>query len=270
MPELPEVENVRRTLCGGLLGRPIYRVRVLRSDVVHGQTGPAGLLCGQKISSIERRGKQLALVGENGRCVCIHLGMTGALVLAAARQSRPEHTHVIWSLPGRQLRFQDPRRFGGIWTFSHHSQLSEQRWRNLGHDALSIRSCELMKRLARTRRCIKAALLDQGIIAGLGNIYVDELLFSCRLNPFCPASTLQGKQIQRLVRHMRQLLRRAIAAGGSTLRDYVDAHGHRGSYQSQHRVYGRATKPCVRCHQCLSVATVGGRRTVWCSHCQIP
>jgi len=122
--------------------------------------------------------------------------------------------------------------------------------------------------LSRTRRGLKAALLDQALIAGLGNIYVDELLFACGLHPLVPAHQVNPAQLPGVVRRMRRLLGRAIEAGGSSLRDYRDADGRPGSYQCCHKVYGRAGLPCARCGRSLASAPVAGRTTVWCPACQ--
>jgi len=160
------------------------------------------------------------------------------------------------------------RRFGGVWTFPDRAALAAERWHRLGPDALAVRPAELNAGLGRTGRPIKAALLDQQVVAGLGNIYVDELLFAARLAPHARADGLDLPAVQRLVRQMRRLLRRAIDAGGSTFRDYVDAAGEAGRFQQSHRVYGRAGLGCRRCGRPLGSTLVAGRTTVWCPRCQ--
>lgn len=272
MPELPEVENVCRSLRPRVEGVRCRAVRVRRADVVTGDRHPKALLAGQRIESVRRQGKQIALVGEAGTVVCVHLGMTGSLVVDARRsgRTRSPHDHVAWSLDcDRQLVFRDPRRFGGIWTFPDIDALTAARWSDLGPDALVIRPRDLHQRLAGTRRALKAALLDQTLIAGLGNIYVDELLFRCGLAPTRPTWTLSPAQVRRLVAAMRRLLHRAIDCGGSTVRDYVDGHGVCGRFQLQHHVYGRGEQPCTRCGQALARTQVAGRTTVFCRACQV-
>lgn len=307
MPELPEVERVRLTLAQQVLGRKVQRVQLLRADVVHPPTAlekgadphvpphthmppatPAELLAGRRLARLDRHGKQLTLIADDGRCVCIHLGMTGSLqwhspasdsspsppdARRAARGADPAdpspHTHLIWCLDdGSAIHFRDPRRFGGLWTFPTVETMHAQRWHRLGSDALTITPTGLHQRLRTTRRPLKAALLDQHIIAGLGNIYVDELLFALGLHPARAADTLALNEVQALVRRMRTLLHRAIAAGGSTLRDYVDGNGSRGNFQKRHQVYGRAGQPCQRCHQTLTATPIAGRTTVLCTSCQ--
>ena len=168
------------------------------------------------------------------------------------------------------MRFTDPRRFGGLWTFAQLDVLIDQRWAALGPDALTVTPNELYRRLSATRRSLKAALLDQGLLAGLGNIYVDELLFGTRLHPLTPADTVDRSLAGSLVRRMRTLLTRAIERGGSSLRDYIDGQGERGTQQNHHRVYGRSGQRCYRrsCPAVICCDQVAGRTTAWCPGCQ--
>ena len=276
MPELPEVETVRRSLEPCLMGRTIQAVELLRPDVVTGSATPAALLVGQTVTALQRHGKQLAMVGsqrgKNGspaRCICVHLGMTGSLRYFQGRTPPGRHNHVVWQLQGGgRVLFADPRRFGGLWTFASRAALLERRWAVLGPDALTVSPTLLHARLMGTRRPLKSALLDQSVVAGLGNIYVDELLHACGLHPCTPAGTLTFAQVGPLVRRMRRLLGRAIEAGGSTVRDYVDGTGRQGGFQLRHQVYGRAGEQCRGCGAVLEQLIVGGRTTVFCSGCQ--
>lgn len=280
MPELPEVENVRLGLLHTVVGQHIVSVSIRRPDVIHGPRRPNDLLSGRTVAQIERSGKQLALQSgclddrkraNNAPCVCVHLGMTGSLrYYTSGIDFKPDlHTHVIWRLEnGGQMAFRDPRRFGGLWTYASAGELFSQRWSRLGEDALTITATQLHAGLQRIRRPMKAALLNQGLIAGLGNIYVDELLFACGLSPFQPASEISMRQVCRLVPRMRRLLRQAIRSGGSTLRDYVDVQGRSGGYQHRHAVYGRSGQPCPCCGLSLSRSRIAGRTTVWCTSCQ--
>ena len=273
MPELPEVENVRLGLVHTVVGQRIVGVTIRRADVVEGLCNPAGLLRGQTIARIDRLGKQLALVADTSDepCVCVHLGMTGSLRYYPAEQMlKPDaHTHVTWRLEnGGHLAFRDPRRFGGLWIFPSVSALQATRWSRLGEDALAIAPGRLHAQLKRTRRPTKSALLDQAVVAGLGNIYVDELLYGCRISPLRPACDLTLPEVRGLVGRMRRLLNRAVRAGGSTLRDYVDVGGRSGGYQLQHKVYGRSGEACLRCDRPLCTTTASGRTTVYCGSCQ--
>ncbi|MEM6259172.1 MAG: bifunctional DNA-formamidopyrimidine glycosylase/DNA-(apurinic or apyrimidinic site) lyase [Planctomycetota bacterium] len=286
MPELPEVECVRLSLERLVVGRLVASVRVIRADVVAGPTSPGALLVGDRVSGVVRHGKQLAIVATGGGCVSVHLGMSGQLCVAGIKKPAepteqrttgvsgsdwPAHTHVVWHLDGgHAIRFTDPRRFGGVWTFDDLDQLIKTRWSRLGPDALTITPSQLWKGLSQTRRALKAALLDQHVVAGLGNIYVDELLFKAKLNPMVPVDRLDREFVPGLIRRMKTLLYGAIQRGGSSLRDYVDAENQRGTQQEHHRVYGRAGLRCMRrgCSGWIKTGQVAGRTTAWCPVCQ--
>ncbi|MCE9589999.1 MAG: bifunctional DNA-formamidopyrimidine glycosylase/DNA-(apurinic or apyrimidinic site) lyase [Planctomycetes bacterium] len=273
MPELPEVERVRRSLAERVVGRRVERVMLRRADIVEGDRSPAALLAGRVITGIERHGKQMAIVTDTGRCICVHLGMTGSLCYEPATRGEKgegkKHVHVVWTLDaGDRFEFRDPRRFGGVWTFPDRDTLVRDRWSLLGRDALAIEAGELHAALGDSRRPIKAALLDQAVVAGLGNIYVDELLFTCGVHPLTPARRVSAAVVEAMTRAMRALLARSIEAGGTTLRDYVDANGQAGGFQSQHQVYGRRGEGCRVCGIALRSRVLAGRMTVWCPTCQ--
>ena len=164
--------------------------------------------------------------------------------------------------------FRDPRRFGGLWCYASRESMEAERWSRLGPDALSIDARTLSKRLGRTRRAIKAALLDQRLLAGLGNIYADEILFAARIHPLSRSASIPPAHCRRLAETIRRVLRQAITAGGSTLRDYVDGQGRPGTYVLRHLVYGRRGKPCARCRRPLRSRPVAQRTTVYCPSCQ--
>ncbi len=266
MPELPEVETVRRGVEAAALGQVIQAVRVKRRDVVQGRPQA---MAGHRLSAALRHGKQLALVTDAGPLACVHLGMSGSLCVEPASTPRAKHTHLVWVLAnGQELRFRDPRRFGGVACFADRQALHKVRWHALGPDATTITPADLHRRLNATRRVLKAALLDQNLVAGLGNIYVDELLFAARLSPLMPGCAVDRSQAKRLVARMRPLLARAVKAGGSSLRDYVGADGASGAFQNNHQVYGRGGLPCPRCGQDLSAMAIAQRTSVWCGGCQ--
>ncbi|MHC4947515.1 MAG: bifunctional DNA-formamidopyrimidine glycosylase/DNA-(apurinic or apyrimidinic site) lyase [Planctomycetota bacterium] len=274
MPELPEIEHLRRQLEPILVGARVVGVRLDRRDVVRGRVRRGRLLDGRTIAGLRRHGKQLALVGDDDDgVVCIHLGMSGQLRFDRdAAPADERHVHCRWQLrtpagPG-ELRFRDPRRFGGLWLFPDLETLADVRWSKLGPDALAIGGPELARRLAGRRRPIKSALLDQSIVAGVGNIYADEALFAAGLHPATPAGALGAPDATRLARAIRTILRQAVRAGGSTLRDYADATGRPGGYARRHRVYGRGGAPCGRCGTLLSVGILAQRTTTFCPQCQ--
>jgi len=285
VPELPEVETIRRTLEARVLGRTIRQVKLWRADMVHqsragdgawirrgdrrrARNAPGALLKGETIEALERRGKQLAIVSRRGPALVVHLGMTGQLVCTGTGDKDRKHVHIEWTLSdGARLIFRDPRRFGAVGVFVDRAAL-ERAWDTLGPDAAAIGASELRERLRWTRRAIKCALLDQHVIAGIGNIYADEALFEARIRPRRVTSRLKDEEVERLARAIRDVLARAIEAKGSTLRDYVDGSGKRGGFQLEHRVYGRAGLACVRCSRRLKSEIVAQRTTVWCGACQ--
>lgn len=275
MPELPEVETVRLGLAQ-IVNVPIQRCRVNRRDVVRdlterrrGTLDLADLLQCDKISSTRRHGKQLALIGHAGRVVLIHLGMSGQLlVLAPGERVEGGHAHVAWSFTdGRRLVFRDPRRFGGVWLLLDQAALDD-RWSRLGVDGLSATGQVLNERLARSRRSVKAVLLDQQAIAGVGNIYADEGLFNACINPARLCSSLNTDDWARLAQSLQRVFRAGLQAGGSTLRDYRRPDGSSGQGSAGHLVYGRSGLPCTRCGQVLASGLLAQRTTVWCSRCQ--
>lgn len=283
MPELPEVETLRRSLEPDLLGRTILRATVRRRDMLVAPGDPPGgfsrsrseqspvplragwMLEGMNINALMRRGKQLAI--ECGQAaIVIQLGMTGSACVVDAEADAPAHTHVLWRLEnGRSLAFSDPRRFGCVRLLPDGTRAL---WAALGPDALSVRGSALAARLVRTARPIKAALLDQAVVAGVGNIYADEALFAARIPPALRADRLDAASSRVLAREIRRILRAAIERGGSTIRDYRDASGNAGGYQLVHKVYGRGGEPCRRCRTALAQSQVAQRTTVWCPRCQ--
>jgi len=175
--------------------------------------------------------------------------------------SRPKHCHIEWDLVnGDRIGFIDPRRFGELWTFGGYQDLLQSRWSTLGDDALLITLTALSKRLACTTRPLKTALLDQNLIAGLGNIYVDELCFNCKIRPDRIASEMINLKIsQKLVREMRKLLKQAIKQDGSILRDYVMVNGQSGQFQNLHKIYGRTGQHL--CHLLVAIAKDASSRS---------
>lgn len=267
MPELPEVQTVVNTLRPWLIGATVRKVRLKRTDILR----PRGVklashLDGRCFQAIDRRGKRILFTLDNDEQFYVHLGMSGQLtVVESAEVPQRPHTHLVINLnTGGQLRFCDPRRFGGIWWLGAGADCED----GMGPEPLTLRPRQLAQRLVKTTRAIKTALLDQTLLAGLGNIYADEALFTARIHPLTRASELSPDQISRLTRSIKLVLRRAIRHGGSTLRDYVDANGSSGRYQSRHDVYGRDGEPCRNCGAQLHRIVIGGRSTHFCPHCQ--
>ncbi len=271
MPELPEVETVRRTLAPALVDRRIARATLHRPDFCerpdHRPCTPRDLLEGLTVRSLERRGKQLAILSREGPLLVAHLGMTGQLRIAGPGH-RQDHIHAEWTLGGGgRLTFRDARRFGGLWALPAETDL-RARWSLLGPDGLDVTAADLRARAGESRRAIKAALLDQATVAGVGNIYADEALFLARIHPMRPARSLRDPEWRNLAAAIQRTLNAAIGAGGSTLRDYVNALGVPGRAQADHAVYARRGEECLACRGRLRGARVGGRATVYCPRCQ--
>lgn len=232
------------------------------------------LLRGATVAEIRRHGKQLAIVAVDGRVLVVQLGMTGQFFFVPRGSAmRPrDHVHARWMVAGRDgddgvMLFRDPRRFGGLTTLASVGAL-QRHWATLGPDALTITADALAVGLAGSRRAVKAALLDQRVLAGVGNIYADEALFGARIHPLRPAGGMRADEVRALAEAVRRVLRRAIKAGGSTLNDYRDANGAEGKFSSRHAVYGRAGTPCVACGSLLRRQVVAQRTTVYCPVCQ--
>lgn len=276
MPELPEVECLRRSLEPHLLGARCTGASLLRGDMCRGIAGakvsPTAMLKGRAVASLERLGKNLAIVSNEGAVLCVHLGMSGQ-VLIEEREEPRTHVHARWTFttPGGRtatMTFRDPRRFGGLAVASSMDAVRVHAWAGLGPDALSIDAGSLRERAGRSARAIKSILLDQRVLAGVGNIYADEALFAARIHPERPGNSLAPREWAALAARVRDVLASAIASGGSTLRDYVNANGAKGRSQHTHAVYGRGGETCTVCEKRLTLTVLGGRATVYCARCQ--
>lgn len=277
MPELPEVETVRRGLQKHLVGHRITGVEVGRERVVRRTSREALIdgLSGTTVIAAERRGKYLLLPLDSGFSLMIHLRMSGQVLLAEAGADRPLHTHVVMHLDnGREAWFVDPRTFGEVVVYDPENIAEELPGvAALGVDPIADEfSREQLRRIVRsTGRALKPLLLDQHVIAGIGNIYADETLHRARLRPDRAANTIDAAATWRLHAAIVDILTDSIASGGSTLSDaqYVDMMGKSGSYQDDHRVYGRTGERCSTCGRGWIRRTVsGGRGTHFCAFCQ--
>jgi formamidopyrimidine-DNA glycosylase len=265
MPELPEVETVVRMLRGGLAGAMLGNVLCCRADMVYPPgINLARLLPGRQVSGVGRRGKRILIHLGDGEILCVHLGMTGQLTICPAEASVKSHTHLIVELGQSQLRLRDVRRFGELRWITNPADAEE----GLGPEPLTVAPRALAKALARTRRSIKVTLLDQKVIAGIGNIYADESLHRAGIHPRTPANRLSAEQVKRLGGAIKRVLREAIAHKGSSLRDYVMVNGESGGYQNMHRVYGRGGEACRKCGLRIRRIVLGGRSTCFCPGCQ--
>jgi formamidopyrimidine-DNA glycosylase len=277
MPELPEVETVRRGLARFAVGRRVERVEVGRLRTVRRTSAQAIIdgLTGATFVAANRRGKYLLVPLDTGDEMMIHLRMTGKLLVATEGVLRPPHTHVVMHLDdGTELLFVDPRTFGEVVVFDPTNVAVElPELALLGIDPVADGlTLPQLRHLVRSRnRGLKQLLLDQGLIAGIGNIYADEILHASRLRPERISSSLTPRSEAMLHGAIHTVLTAAIASGGSTLRDaqYVDLFGDGGSYQDDHRVYGRAGERCVTCGRgWVRRIVVGQRSTHFCPICQ--
>jgi len=273
VPELPEVETVRRRLAPVLEGRRFEQVEIadVRLTRPFDPVEVARELEGERVALVDRRGKYLIVRFESGRALLVHLRMTGSL-RHAARGSLPADPHqraVVNLDDGSDVAYRDVRRFG-TWHVLEPHEVDDYLGRRLGGEPLerTFTAKRLGERLADRRAPLKAALLDQRTVAGLGNIYVDEALWRARLNPLRPAATLDRNELRRLHRGIRAALEHGLARQGSTLRDYRLPDGSGGSMQDEFRVYGRRDEPCDRCGTLIARTQVAGRTTWFCPTCQ--
>jgi formamidopyrimidine-DNA glycosylase len=298
MPELPEVETVRLTIWPALDGRTIVEAKVEHPDVVGARGAPAfaALLCGARFTGSRRRGKYLvfeltrdvtATAGQGGAAgdatahgdsplamrleLLVHLRMTGKLMCVSPECDDLPHTHLRLRLDnGLELRFADTRRFGR-WLILDGAAEAPRGFRELGPEPLDpcFDAAALGEALAGRRGKVKAVLLDQRVVAGIGNIYADEILHRAGLHPERRASELSRAEVEKLWASLVGVLSEAIGKGGTTIRDYVDGRGRRGDFVYSLRVYGRGGQQCVSCGQgTVERRTIAGRTTHWCPVCQ--
>jgi formamidopyrimidine-DNA glycosylase len=261
VPELPEVETVVRSLRPTLVGRRIVNAEFGTARVLRTMPSDAPQkIAGQRVKSIERMGKFIAIGLERGFLV-VHLGMTGRLLVNG---DRDKWTHAVFTLDRGVLTYSDPRQFGRI----EYGEELPTRLSALGPEPLEVSLEEFASRLKPRKSPIKAVLLNQAVVRGVGNIYADEALFRAGIHPKRIAASLRRDRMQRLYDAMREVLAEAIAGRGSSVSNYVDAAGRQGSFQQEHRVYQRTGEPCVNCGTTVQRIVVGQRSTHYCPRCQ--
>ena len=272
MPELPEVETIRSQLAPGLAGRVVKHVTITDERLTRPEPPDAiaGALEGERIADVRRRGKYLIFRLESGRHLLVHLRMTGGFAHPAVDEDTDPHRRATITLDdGSDIAYRDVRRFG-TWLLLEPGELEDYLAARIGGEPLerSFTTAAFAKALAGRRTPVKAALLDQKAVAGVGNIYADEALWRAQIHPRRATRTLGMPEVARLRDAVRWALRRGIARQGATLRDYRGANGARGRMQSAFRVYGRAGEPCDRCGTPIEKIRVAGRGTWFCPHCQ--
>jgi formamidopyrimidine-DNA glycosylase len=270
MPELPEVETVVRGLRPHLTGRRFVEVEQRRPDLR--ETLPehfARRLTGRQVAAVERRAKYILIHLDDGNVLVVHLGMSGRFVLGERPNAVGLHEHLAFTLDdGRVLRFTDPRRFGLMDLIPLTGLAAHRRFASIGPEPLSpeFTGTVLAALLDGRRGPIKAALIDQRTVAGVGNIYACEALYAAGISPKRPSRQIQRERADRLVAALREVLEKAIAAGGSSARDYVNANGEQGWFQAQWAVYDKEGKPCPACDCKAGVRRIvqSGRSTFYC------
>ncbi len=269
MPELPEAETITRQVHGHLAGRQLGKVIDFRADVIrNNQQKPPRWLQHSKVERVSRRGKRIVISLESERGIIVYLGMTGQLEVQATKDPVRPHTHMRIGIAGcdLELRFADARRFGGIRFFESEGGAEPEGLAELGIEPLEMTAKEFRLHMRRNRR-IKAVLMDQKVIAGLGNIYCDEALFRAGIHPLEVANEVDDRRIGLLCRAIKHILKKAIDAKGSTIQSYQHAEGA-GTFQSQHQVYGREGEQCRKCLTAVERIAVSGRSTHYCPQCQ--
>lgn len=266
MPELPEVETVRRQLEKEILGAEIIFVEVREDKIFVGK--PIDIQ-NQKIVKVKRVGKYLFVYFESGRGLVIHLKMTGRLVLDDPWYETAKHTRVVISLKdGRKVFYWDTRKFGYVRLEekieSEYAKLSAK----LGSEPWEISDSDLMRKLQKTGRAIKEAILDQSMLSGIGNIYANDGLWLAGVDPRRKANSLKLSEVKKLRESLGKVLERGLAVGGASDNTYRDFYGLRGSYQNEFLTYGRTGEPCNKCGLKLKRIVVGGRGTWVCENCQ--
>lgn len=277
MPELPEVETVRRGLQKQLPGSTITGARVLRPDSV-GHPSPTAFakqVVGHRVTAVERRGKYLLIHLDRGAGLSVHLRMSGRLIVVPAKKSKPgSHVRIILTMDGgKELWFEDMRVFGRMWYVPPGKNFEDVvgGLADLGIEPLNgeLDGRFLKQAFANRKQPIKSALLDQTVIAGIGNIYADESLHISQIRPNKPARSLTGQQYETLAKNIRQVLSQAIKLGGSSVRNYVDADGVNGNYQRTAYVYGREGESCLTCKKGeITRIKLAGRSSHFCPQCQ--
>src|SRR5215469_8364330 len=268
MPELPEVETIANGLHKRVSGERIESVWVGRKPepLKSPAAEIARTLEGARVKEVRRVGKHIVfdLAGRNdGHSQWIvHLGMTGRMLVADPESEVPKHTHLVARLAsGKELRFVDPRRFGRL-------EVREGSFSGPGSEPLTIDAEDFAQLFHRRTAPIKALLLNQNLLHGVGNIYADESLFRAGIRPRRRAHSLTRNELKKLHASLRKVLKEAIVAGGSSISDYVDADGEEGFFQLRHRVYGRDGEPCLVCKKKIKKIVVAGRGTHYCPRCQ--
>lgn len=266
MPELPEVEIIANQLRPIVEGRVLAEMLVLRPDYIKGIAADhlTTQCMGHRVIAVRRVGKALLLDWDEGGSLCIRLGMSGRVLVEKKTAELVKHTHWIlrFDTSDVEIRGVDPRRFGSL------SWIVGEKPANMGTDALVLKPEELMARFSGRKMPIHSALLDQRILAGVGNIYACEALYKAQIDPATSTGLLSLEECCLLMEKLHDVMKRSIATGGSTIADYVDVGGNMGHFADEHCVYGRENQVCPKCGGLIKRARKGGRSIYYCPGCQ--
>ena len=271
MPELPEVETMARTLASRVVGREVKSFRILSSSLVkHGHSSDLQAIIGRRVEEVRRRGKIVVIAFKERGHLLFHPKMTGQFLFRPLQQPVDKHTHFCLTFKkySDELRFSDVRKFGYMCFEDHPQGTGSRILDGLGPEPLDLDLKHFKALFSSHRARLKSLLLDQSFLAGVGNIYADEILFQAGIHPFRSADTLSEREVCRLWRAMLNILQEAIEHRGTSIRNYVDAEGRRGEFQSLHKVYGRASLPCLICGSSIRKKMAAGRSTHFCPKCQ--
>lgn len=267
MPELPEVETIRRSLLENT-GACVTKIEMIRADIIRKQDFHPEEIVGQALTAIKRRGKYLIMVLESNLSMVVHLGMSGRFYMENEEAPiQVNHVHMVIHLDNkRKILFRDPRRFGGIWF----SQDPESLFTHMGQEPLEkgFTSSYLNDICCNRKVVIKTLLLNQSLISGIGNIYADEALFAAKIRPDRESGSLSEKEIKRLQQAIVNILQSSIEKCGTTFRDFRDGYNQSGQFQSYLNVYGRTDTPCKICGFDIKKDRIGGRSSHYCEKCQ--
>ncbi|HNQ24899.1 MAG TPA: bifunctional DNA-formamidopyrimidine glycosylase/DNA-(apurinic or apyrimidinic site) lyase [Phycisphaerae bacterium] len=270
MPELPEAETIARILHTQLAGKTVARVALRRRELLHGDRRPLNrTLTGRRVVSVTRRAKRVVFTFDPACTFIVRLGMTGRLLVSPPAASVDRHVHLrMWFREtDEELRFRDVRRFGDLWCITRPEHADDPALGRLGPEPLEL-APPTFAALLKRQRPIKSLLLDQSIIAGLGNIYCDEALHAAGIHPRTPARLLDAPAAARLLRAIKSVLRRSIRYGGTTFLDYRTPTGDTGAFYARLRVYQRRDQPCHKCGTPIERIRLVGRSTFFCPRCQ--
>ncbi len=270
MPELPEVETIVRGLRKSVLDKKIKAIKVIPSRVL--QNSPAYLkrnLSGHKITGVNRRGKNIIIHLSGGNLILIHLGMTGNLFYLKRSIPLDKHNYLELKFSDNTiLRFRDVRKFGKFKLTKSSPQKKLEDLRRLGPEPLEISKDAFIQLLQKRKGKIKPTLLNQKVIAGIGNIYADEALFEAKIHPEEKTCDLSADRLIKLHRAVKRILKKAIEAGGSSVDNYLDLEGEKGFFQLHHKVYGKEDRPCPRCKTRIKRIVLNQRSSHFCPKCQ--